>query len=363
MKNVYSNFMISFVLVGGVLSSPAARSINEMTDGQLSAITGQDGVTITVTPALVGGVTTLPISNITYADTDGIPSAILSGYGNATSLRTDLKAIQLFGASMATGSYSIKAVFDFSGGGAANASAGLNPVLSGTLTMPNVRTISATLNTRSNGAGSLIGVTPLGANAAGALDVNATSILPILSVGTYTYGGDTVFPTAQVLASTPRLNINLNRDLEISLKLGQPSADSMITFTSLDIASINFDGQALNLESGNEGTDDCDLFVCSSRLSVTPSLTGLDLSGSTLDVLTAENLNTALGLTSGTVTSGGLLFQDSAASLAGVAFNNVTAGTPGNANSGFGGMRNAPIGSFGASNIAISNLKIGISGL
>jgi hypothetical protein len=359
MKNVHPNLMISFTVVSGILLSAPAWSINEMTDGQLAAVTGQDGVTVVVVPPLSSGVTTLPINNITYADTDGIPSAVLSGYSNAASLRSDLQSIQFYGASMAAGSYSMKGVLDVSGGGAAGATTGLNPVLSATFTLPDVRTVSTIFNRGPYGAGTLLGVAPLGANAAGALVTNNALILPLLSVGTYApYAGGLFAPGP---SGQQRININLNSDLVIDLKLGEPSFDSMITFTSLNIASIDFNGQALNLESGSlRGV--CIASDCSSRLSITPSYTGINLSGSTIDVLSAANLNTALGLPSGTLASGGLLFQSSSASITGIALNNVTAGMLNTTSSNFAGMINAPIGSFGASNVSVSNLKIATSG-
>jgi hypothetical protein len=49
--------------------------------------------------------------------------------------------------------------------------------------------------------------------------------------------------------------------------------------------------------------------------------------------------------------------------VGGLQLNDVTAGTSGNSNANFGGMKNASMGSFGISNMTVSNLKIGVSGM
>ena len=95
MKDVYADVFASLILVGTVLLSMPAWSMDEMTDGQLASTTGQDGLTVLVTLPVVSSVTSIPFGqgtgvsgtpgnssgNIVYTDTNGIPTSTLAGYG------------------------------------------------------------------------------------------------------------------------------------------------------------------------------------------------------------------------------------------------------------------------------------------
>ncbi|AXI01671.1 hypothetical protein HYN46_01435 [Aquirhabdus parva] len=381
MRGLCSTFIAPSLLLGSVLLPVSVWSMDALTDGQMDATTGQSGLSVLIIPNSVSNIPTIPIDSVTLGDSNGIPASSLAGYGSAASLRTDLTKVQFFGSASsvvdgvgntintgALNTYSMGLTMDVSGGGAAGAGIGANPTLSANLSLARVRTIGVFFNTNANSAGNLLGLVPKGANLAGALSVNDPTITPILSVGTYAYSGTAATPISTVSASPQRMNINFASDVSIGLKLGAFGSGPMIAFNNLNIASIDFNGQALNLESPNAGSTNCTTNVCSSRLSVTPSITGLNLTGATVDLLTTSQMQSVFS----TATTGGLLLQESALSGAGMVFSSITAGTPGNvstntslpAGTAFAaGMGNAPMGSFGVVGMGATNLKIGVSGM
>lgn len=329
MKDLCADVFTSLILVGTALLSMPAWSMDELTDGQLASTTGQDGLTVTV--ALPSN--TLNVDQVAIFDSNALPSQIAGQTGagvlvlgkNANAAGALDGAQPTLGTGMSlTTNGSIRAIIDTSGG-----AAGTAPLVNIALSLPTVMTLVT----------GDIGVAAASGTAGNYKVVNNTST----GVG-----------VAQIMASTS-MTFTLAGSPLITLQYGKPTQGAMAVFSSLNISSIVFNS-ALSLTSPNGG-------VGASSLSMTPSVTNLNLSGSTLGVATAANLSTAFGPSVGTLTAGGLLFQDSSLTVGGLQLNNVTAGTSGTSDATFGGMKNASMGSLGVANMTVSNLKIGVSGM
>jgi hypothetical protein len=331
------------LLVGSMLLSVPAWSMDELSDGQLSETTGQDGVTILVKiPA-----SNINIDQVAVFDGDGFagqasPGALVMGK-NANGAGVAAGTLPTLGNGLSVGaSGTIALVVDASGGGIAGATTGTAPVLNVGIKLPS----ALTLVTGDLGIAAASG-------AVGSFKVNANT----------TTGSGVV----KIMGSST-LTVNLAGNPLINFQLGTPGQGAIFKFSSFNISSIVY-GTPISFESPNGG-------VGASRLTMTPTLTGLDLSGSTLGIYTAANLNTAFGLTAGTLTAGGFLFQPGATPLTITTFSldTVTAGTVGATSTGVttgvplgstfaSTMTNASMGSFGATGISVSGLKIGISGM
>lgn len=325
MKDVCADVFTSLILVGTTLLSMPAWSMDELTDGQLASTTGQDGLTVTV--ALPSN--TLNVDQVAIFDGNGFTGQTSAGAlvlgKNANAAGAADGALPTLGTGMSlTTSGNIRAVIDTSGGASSTA-----PVLNVALSLPTTMTLVT----------GDIGVAAASGTAGNYKIINNTST----GVG-----------NAQIMASTS-ITFNLSGSPLITLQYGKPTQGAMAVFSSLNISSIVFNS-ALSLTSPNGG-------VGASSLSMTPSITSLDLSGSKLSIATTANLNTAFSSLSVPLTAGGLLFQDSSLTVGGIQFNNIIAGTAGNSDATFGGSKNAPIGSFGITNMTVSNLKIGVSGM
>lgn len=330
MKDVRADVFASLVLVGTALLSASAWSMDELTDGQLASTTGQDGLTVMV--ALPSN--TLNVDQVAIFDSNALPSQIagqtspgvfvLGKNANAAGAADGASPTLGTGISVTTNG-SIRAVIDSSGG-----AGGTKPVLNIALSLPTVMTVVT----------GDIGVAAASGAAGSYKVVNNTT---------------TGIGNAQIMASTS-MTFNLSGSPLITLQYGNPTQGAMAVFSSLNISSIVFNS-ALSLTSPNGGA------VGASSLSMTPSVTSMDLSGSTLGIATKANLNAAFTSLTVPLTAGGLLFQDSSLTIGTLQFNNMIAGTSGNSDATFGGSKNASLGSFGLTNLTVSNLKIGVSGM
>ncbi len=326
MRDVRADVFASLVLVGTALLSASAWSMDELTDGQLASTTGQDGLTVTV--ALPSN--TLNVDQVAIFDGNSFAGQtnpgvfVLGKNANAAGAADGAQPTLGTGMSVTTNG-SIRAIIDSSGG-----AGGTKPVLNIALSLPTVMTVVT----------GDIGVAAASGTAGNYKVVNNTT---------------TGIGNAQIMASTTMI-FSLSGSPLITLQYGNPTQGAMAVFNSLNISSVVF-SSALSLTSINGGA------VGASSLSMTPSITNLNLSGSTLGIATTANLNTAFSSLAVPLTAGGLLFQDSSLTVGTLQFNNIIAGTSGNSDATFGGSKNASLGSFGLTNMTVSNLKIGVSGM
>gem|GEM_PF-6062617 len=321
-----------------VLLPASAWAMDELTDGQMEQTTGQDGLTVLLVPPQVGGLPGVTLQNITYDSNTSFTGTAGKGY-----LRSSVNGVVLQGATLGSApgsSTPIGITIDATGGGVSTATTGANPAVYATLSMPTVNNISLQFNTATNGNN---------ANLLDASSAIAGTYVPIASIGN----------TPGTFANQ-QMNIRLASPIVLDFAFGKANVTghtSLLTFTALNIQQIDFNGSALNLESPNGGTG-------ASRLSMTPTITGLNLTGATLGVVTTAGMQTVFP----TATAGGVLLQNFtglATANMSVALNNVTAGASGTAGSGNVGstMLNAPLGSFGVTGMNITGLKVGISGM
>lgn len=325
MKDMRTNLMVASLLLGGI-TPVLAWSMDEMSDGQLAQTAGQAGLTVTM--ALPPS-NTLTVDQVALFDGGGFSGqantgAIVIGK-NANGSALGSEPTLGTGISLTTNK-NISLVVDASGGAvAAGTTTGTAPLINVGINLPTVMTLIT----------GDVGIAA-GSGTAGSYKVGTAG------------SGDVL------IMSSTSMTFNLVGSPLLTLQLGKSNQGGMLKFTSLNISSVVFN-TPVNLVSPNGG-------VGASQLSMTPSVTNLDLTGATLDILTTANMQLPANFPA--ATTGGLLFQDSAISGVGIQLNNVTAGTLGNTDANFAGsMANAPIGSFGVTNMAVSNLKIGVSGM
>lgn len=363
------------LLIGAALMPVQAWTMDELSDGQLEQTTGQVGLTLLVQPQLVATIPTIKMTNVIVGDSDGIAASYtLNGTvftsanpGTAAVARMSATGVALQGATLGSapsGGAPIRLAIDATGGGASGATAGLNPAVYASLTMPNVQNISVLFGSVAGGVANVLDMST------GINDARTTSLgtyVPVMSLCTYSTA------TGCTGGAGQQMNIALS-PLTVDFGLGKMDSlvptyrTALITLTNLNISKIDFGaGNALNLESPNGAG------VGASRLSFAPTLTGLNLSGTTIDVDTQANLQTALTSFAGSIGTGGLLIQQGGGALSsvGITLNNIIAGTPGVASATAvspgsvfaSGMLNAPIGSVGAVGMQVTGLKIGVSGM
>ncbi len=347
----------SLLLVGTVLSPLQAWSMDEMTDSQLSTATGQDGITVLIAPPTLTsaqntslGVTQangLQIGAIVLHDKNGFTGYTSAGalvFGDAKQANSANTAGVQVGVFAST---PIKLTIDASNGKVLTGSGGTSPVLNLKVALPAdlmVRTGDVSVDV-SNRTGIAVG-------AAGATKANAAI-------------GGTAGKAFKIMNS---MDIAFGgAAISLNLQFGNTPQGGMISFGTLNIPSITFSG--LSLVSPNGG-------VSPSQLAMTPTITNLDLTGAKIDAV--ADMGLALGASSTGV--GGLIYSDTSLTVGGVQLNNVTAGTNGGAASATivvpgsnlfangtttaaNGMLNAPMGSFGVTNMTVTNLKIGVSGM
>ena len=341
----------SLLLVGTVLSPVLAWSMDEMTDSQLSTTTGQDGITVLVAPPTLTAAQKSVAGQPVLTQTNGliVGAAILhdkdgfTGYTSAGALVFgDAKQANVANAvGIQSGVYAsapIKITMDSSNGKVATGLGGTLPVLNVNLALPSdllIRTgdISLDVSSRSGIAVGAAGATK--ANAAiGGTTGKAVKIINSMDIA---FGGTAI---------------------SLNLQLGHTPQGGMISFGTLNIPSITFSG--LSLASPNGG-------VSPSQLAMTPLVTNLDLTGAKIDAV--QDMGLALGASSTGV--GGLIFSDSSLTVGSLQLNNVIAGTSGAVSATVvtpgstftNGMANASLGSFGITNLAVTNLRIGVSGM
>lgn len=378
----------SLLMVGAVLSPVLAWSMDEMTDSQLSTTTGQDGITVliglptltasdkaagfvgTAAVAAVVGPPAVPavpasanyetfnaltqknglkIGAVLLHDKDGLGASSTYNKGGALIFGDASQSNSTNAVGVQMGFYAsapIAITLDASGNGLAVAATaggrpvnGTAPVLNIGISLPAdllIRTgdVSVDASNR-NSAANPIAVGASGATIANALiGGTAGKAVKIMNSMDVSFGGQAIAFNVQ-LGSTPQ--------------------GGMISFGTLKISTINFSSLSLASPNGSG--------VSASQLSMTPTITDLDLTGLTIDVV--KNVGTALGGTpaNGLQSQGGLLFSDNSFTVGGIQLTNVTAGQSGLSNANFGGMQNAPMGSFGITNMNVTNLKVGVSGM
>jgi hypothetical protein len=332
----------SLLLVSATLSSALAWSMDTMSDVQLATTTGQDGITILIAPPKLTIAQQNVAGQAVLTQTNGliVGAALLhdkdgfTGFTSAGALilgdASQANAANAVGVQMGVyASTPVSVTIDASSGKAALGLGGTKPVLNISVALPSdllIRTGDVSLGV-SNRTGIAVGAT-------GATAANAAV-------------GRTSGVAYKILNSA---DIALGVATSLSIELGNISQGGLLKLSSFNIPSISF---GLSLASPNGGA------VASANLTATTVITNLNLTGAVVDAVTDMGL--ALG---GSATGiGGLILQDSSFTVGGLQLNNVTAGTSGNANANFGGMNNAPMGSFGISNMTVANLKIGVSGL
>lgn len=326
----------SLVLVSAALLPVQAWTMDELSDGQLSAATGQSGVSVVVTlPVAVDQVAVFDGNG--FAGQTGAGAFVAGKNANGATMGTIAAKTPTLGNGISvTANKSIGIALDATGGGNSTVSSGLAPMLNVGISLPT----SMTVVTGDLGIAAAAG-------SAGAYQVQT--------------GGSGV---VQVMGSSS-VTFTLTGSPLINLQLGNPNQGAMIKLASLNIASIVYT-TPLSLVSPNGG-------VSASQLTMTPNVTNLNLSGVTIDIATLANLQAAFPSVSAGITSGGLLLQQSTATLSGIGFslNNITAGTTGVASSTVvspgstfaSTMTNAPMGSIGSAGVGVTGLKIGISGM
>lgn len=355
----------SLLLVSTVLSPIVAWSMDAMTDNQLSATTGQDGVTLLIdTPKLAAadvsaGVTRtngLVVGAVVLHDKDGFTGNTSAGalvFGDAKQANALNSVGTQFGL-YASAPIAVK--IDASNGKVTSGLGGTKPVLNVNVALPSdlmIRTGDIALDV-SNRNGIAVG-------SLGATNANAAI-------------GGTAGRAYKILNS---MDIALGSALTLNLQLGNPQQGSMITFGNFIIPSltVNVGVASPNCQYvANVCTPS--VAVPASSLSLTAKVMNLDLSGLVVDAV--SDLGLAMTGTASSV--GGLLFRDAsvtvgglAASAAcggagtsacGLALNNVIAGDITKTSTSIGaGLLNAPLGSFGVTNMTVTNLKIGVSGM
>ncbi len=325
------------VLAAGVLVSNTAWSMDSLSDTQLAATTGQDGISLLITPptlatALASGQTTgLKIGAALLHDKDGF-----TGYTSAGALifgdASQSNAANAVGTQMGIyGSSAIPVVVDASGGSGA-------PKINISIQTPAdflFRTGDVSLGVSAR--------TGIAVGAAGATVANASI-------------GKTTGAAYKIMNS---LDVGLGA-VTLNLQLGSAPQGGMLKFTNFNIASINFYGTKVSLASPNAGAEPA------SQLSFTPVVSNLNLTGAIVDVV--ANMSTAVA---GFPATGGVILQTASASIGNFAMNDLTAGTSGSTStttfsSGTkfaDGMLNAPLGSFGVAGMTVTGLKVGVSGL
>ncbi len=384
----------SLLLVSTVLSPVLAWSMDEMTDNQLSAATGQDGITILIAPPptttvvgaagyadsqgyTVGGETLaaltqkngLRIGAAILHDKDGLKGIVgataLSGgaliFGDAVNFGDPTKPV----AGVQMGVYAstpISVKIDASNGQVASGTGGTLPVLNINVGLPAdllIRTgdISVGVSKRTevlnaSYPGSLI---PVGVSGA--------------SVANAAIGGTQ--GVAYKIMNSMDITFDPTTPVSFDVELGHTPKGGMITFGTLNIATISF---GLSLASPNGSG------VNPANLTTTAKITGLHLTGSTIDVVT--NVRSAFNSNDTSITTnGGIVFAspfsipaDPGFLLAdSVQLNDVTVGmtncgttaSPLSCTSSVvaSNMANAPMGSFGVTGVTVKNLRIAVSGM
>jgi hypothetical protein len=347
----------SLMFVLTALSSATSWSMDELSDSQLATTTGQDGITLLIAPptlttankaTVAGGAFGITQSNglivgaallhdkdgFSYLNADGTTNITYSGLGHAGALifgdASQANAVNTAGVQMGVfASSPIAVTIDASNGLVAHGLGGTSPVLNINIALPSdllIRTGDISIGV-SNRTGIAVG-------AAGATVANAA------------IGG--ISGTAyKIMNST---DIALGVATSVNIQLGNTPQGGLLTLSSFNIPSLNF---GISLASPNGGA------VASANLTASVAITNLNLTGTKVD--SVQDMGLALGGSSTGI--GGLIVQNSSLTIGGLQLNNITTGLSGNSDTTFGGMQNAPMGSFGITNMTVSNLKIGVSGM
>jgi len=336
------------LFVGAVLSSPLVWSMDEMSDSQLATTTGQDGITVLIAPPklgtalgtgqtnglVVGAAVLHDKDGFSYLNTDGSTNSTYSGLGHAGALifgdASQANSVNTAGTAMGIyASSPITIKVDASNGKVTSGLGGTSPVLNVNVALPNdflIRTGDVSL-----GASKRIAIAT---GASGATVANAA------------VGG--ISGTAYKIMNS--VDIALGVATALNIQLGSTPQGGLLKFSNFNIPSISF---GLSLVSPNGGA------VAASNLTASVVMTNLNLTGAFVDAI--QDMGLALSGSSSGI--GGLILQDSSLTVGGLQFNNIIAGTAGSSDATFGGSKNASIGSFGLTNLTVSNLKIGVSGM
>jgi hypothetical protein len=346
MKDLRVNVAVTSLLLAGASLLPAlAWSMDVMDDSSLGNTTGQDGLTVTL--AMPAG---LSIDQVAVFDGNGFTgqtgagALVIGKNANAAGAAAGTNPVNGNGVSIVPSTPTITAVIDASGGGVAGANTGTSPMTNIAINLPT----SFTVATGDVGIAVATGT-------AGNYAVTANTTSPNV-------GDVLIMNSASInvsFASAPLITIQLGKANQTvvnpSLPAGSQNIPSMIQFTNFNISSLAFT-TPLSLASPNGGA------VATSQLTMTPVITNLNLTGAGIDLLTQASMNLAQNF-NGTATSGGLLFQDASLTVGSIALSNVTAGTVGNSDATFGTMKNASMGSLGVTNMVVTGLKVGVSGM
>ena len=328
----------SLLLVGAALSSALAWSMDEMSDSQLSTTTGQDGITVLIAPptlttaqknvagqAVLTQTTGLIVGAALLHDKDGF-----AGYTSAAGAliigdASQANTANAVGVQMGLyASSPIAVTIDASNGKTTSGLGGTKPVLNVNIALPSDLLIRT---------GDLsVGVSPRKGLAATAANASI---------------GGTTGIAYKIMSSA---DLALGVATSLNIQLGNSPQGGLLTLSSFNIPSISF---TLNLVSPNATP------ATTSNLTASAVITNFNLTGAKVDAVTDMGL--ALGGASTGV--GGLILQDTSFTVGGLQLNNITAGTSGTSDTTFGGMKNASMGSLGVTNMVVSNLKIGVSGM
>jgi len=334
----------SLLLVSTVMSPVLAWSMDEMTDNQLSAATGQDGITILISPPKLavadvsGGVTrtnALVVGAVVLHDKDGFTGNTSAGalvFGDADQANTANATGVQVGMYVST---PISVLIDASNGKLTSGLGGTAPVLNIGVALPAdflIRTGDISVDVSSR--------TGIAVGAAGATIANA-------AIGGTTGKAVKIMNSMDIAFGGTALSFNL--------QLGSVPQLGMLSFGTLNIPTITFSG--LSLASPNGGA------IAASQLTMTPLITALDLTGAKIDAV--ADMGLALGgAASG---AGGVIFSDSSLTIGSVQLNNVMAGNtcaaPCAGATIAPGMANSTLGSFGVVGLTATNLRVSVSGM
>jgi hypothetical protein len=302
------------------LANTAALALESLDDQQLSATTGQDGLTISIIPAASGVKGKIGIQEIALTDKDGFTSTINNNLGIATSYAGPASLIT----NMQTNS---GILFCTNNSGACTFSQSpitLKIDADGNLGTGNQAMVYAHLALPTNVSRIKLDIANLALRA------------DQLVSGSIVKGSTEI----QLMQFSNGIDLNLAAPLEIGFALGSErssdtSMDAMMNLISANFSSINL-GTVSFVSSGgqlNESSLRADILV-----------TDLNLSGANLDI-----------------SANGLVFTHSLISGVDIQINDVIAGTAGAVNTD--GTKIGSLGSFGINNMTVTNAQIAISGL
>ncbi len=296
------------------LSVPA-MAMEALSEGALASTTGQNGFSLQVAPVSGGTKGLIGLQHLGWTDTDGLTTTqSVANSGKLTlgfAANGGVKFCTTTGNDTCAGALSTRTIgmtVDMDGGPAAAPA----PILYAKLSLQSdIQRIH--------------------------LDLARISLCSGVASRTACDASNAKYTLATV--GTNGININLNAAPVIGVDLGNEVHGGMIQLNSFNIQSIKSD--VISLRSWNaDGTD------AGAGVNFSLDIGAMDLSGAFFDI--SQN---------------GLIFSKSSLTIASAALKDVSMGQVGIGSGVFDGVKNGSMGSFGATNIVISNPRIAVSGM